>query len=82
MVNQGDDVSSITYGFDESEFHFSQFQGLEMDHSSPSNLENPSHEFEGSSCNGHDRGSSEYPQQMMLSFHNRRKGAPQRSPLA
>lgn len=104
MVYQGEDLSSITYRLDESEFALSRFEGLRMDTDDDgqitpnSILENPLH-FQGSSCSSHEMGSSGishgaaevvkkkkknkgFLPGMMLSLSNRRKGAPQRSPLS
>ncbi|KAK1384724.1 PLATZ transcription factor family protein [Heracleum sosnowskyi] len=81
MVYQAQDISTINR-FDESDFHFSQFRGIQNDQTTPNTSnEDPSHEFQASSCSSHDRGNSEYSNQIMLSLHNRRKGAPRRSPL-
>lgn len=80
MVYQGEDISSITCSFAESEFQFSQFQGLQMDHNTPNDIiENPLHEFQGSSCSSHERVNSGFSHQIIPSFNNRRKGAPHRS---
>lgn len=59
MVYQGEDLSSILYRFDESDFAISQFEGLRMDGSeiidddgqitTSSILEDPSH-YKVSSC--------------------------------
>ncbi|KAL5975787.1 hypothetical protein ACLOJK_020115 [Asimina triloba] len=65
VVQQGDDLSSILYRFDESDFAFSQFEGLRMDGSdiaddedqitSSSTLEDPL-QFRASSCSSHSSG--------------------------
>ncbi|GFQ00867.1 hypothetical protein PHJA_002230600 [Phtheirospermum japonicum] len=96
MVYQGGDISSILYRFDVSDFAVSQFEGLRVDVSSDdgqitpnSILEDPL-EYGGSN---YETGSSESGLVMrrdsknkggflMLSLSNRRKGAPQRSPLS
>ncbi|XAR56083.1 hypothetical protein NMG60_11036400 [Bertholletia excelsa] len=68
MVYQGEDLSSILYRFDESDFTISQFEGLRMDGSeliddgsriTPNNpiLEHPL-QFMGSSCSSNGMGSS------------------------
>ncbi|XP_041026642.1 protein RGF1 INDUCIBLE TRANSCRIPTION FACTOR 1-like isoform X2 [Juglans microcarpa x Juglans regia] len=62
MVCQGEDLSSILYRFDESDFAISQFEGLQMDGSemiiddddgqitTSSILEDPELQYRGSSC--------------------------------
>ncbi|KAK6931905.1 PLATZ transcription factor [Dillenia turbinata] len=66
MVYQGEDLSSILYRFDETDFAFSQFEGLRMDSSeldddgeiTPNSiLEDPS-QYKGSSCSSDAIGSS------------------------
>lgn len=65
MVYQGEDLSSILYRFNESDFAYSQFEGLQMDgseildddgHITPNSiLEDPLH-YNGSSCSSHAMG--------------------------
>ena len=67
LVDQGEDLSAIIYRIDESDFAFSQLEGLRMDSSeiiddegqiTPSSiLENPL-QYRGSSCSSDTVGSS------------------------
>ncbi|XP_058072123.1 protein RGF1 INDUCIBLE TRANSCRIPTION FACTOR 1 [Magnolia sinica] len=65
VVQQGDDLSSILYRFDESDFAFSQFEGLRMDGSdliedddqiTPSSILEDPIQFKGSSCSSNNSG--------------------------
>ncbi|KAF5944647.1 hypothetical protein HYC85_018724 [Camellia sinensis] len=64
MVDQGEDLSSILYRFDESDFAFSQFEGLRMDNLdddcqiTPNFILEDSLQFKGSSCSSDVMGSS------------------------
>lgn len=104
MVYQGEDLSSIIYRSDESDFAFSQFEGLQMDGDDDGQITTNSiledtFKFRSSSCSSHGMGNSgishHFPEMtenkkkgsgflpgIMLSLSNRRKGAPQRSPLS
>ncbi|XP_048228538.1 uncharacterized protein LOC8263599 isoform X2 [Ricinus communis] len=59
LVDQGEDLSAVLYRFDESDFAFSQFEGLRMDgseiidedsHIPPSSILEDQVQFKGSSC--------------------------------
>ncbi|KAG2684069.1 hypothetical protein I3760_10G061900 [Carya illinoinensis] len=69
MVYRGEDLSSILYRFDESDFAISQFEGLQMDGSemiidddgqitTSSILEDPVLQYRGSSCSNEDASNS------------------------
>ncbi|KAI3455800.1 hypothetical protein Pfo_012463 [Paulownia fortunei] len=97
MVYHGEDLSSILYRFDESDFSISQFEGLRVDASddgqiTPSSILEDPLEYGGPN---YGTGNSEsglvrrntknkggFLPGIMLSLSNRRKGAPQRSPLS
>lgn len=97
MVDQGDDLSAILYRIDESDFAFSQFEGLRMDSSeiidddgqiTPSSIyENPS-QHGGSSCSdepevlGKKKKKSGFLPGNFFSLSSRRKGSPHRAPLS
>ncbi|KAF9685392.1 hypothetical protein SADUNF_Sadunf03G0049800 [Salix dunnii] len=97
MVDQGDDLSAILYRIDESDFAFSQFEGLRMDSSeiidddgqiTPSSIyENPS-QHRGSSCSsepevlGKKKKKSGFLSGNFFSLSSRRKGSPHRAPLS
>lgn len=98
MVYQGEDLSSILYRFDESDFAISQFEDLRVDasddgHITPNSiLEDPLHEYGGSNYGTGNSGpglvrrnsknKGGFLPGIMLSLSSRRKGAPQRSPLS
>ncbi|KAL8508595.1 hypothetical protein ACS0TY_019007 [Phlomoides rotata] len=98
MVYQGEDLSSILFRFDESDFGISQFEDLRVDPSdddritSSSILDDPLHGYEGSDYQmgdprpgiGRKNSNSKggFLPGIMLSLSNRRKGAPHRSPLS
>lgn len=97
LVDQGDDLSAILYRIDESDFAFSQFEGLRMDGSeiidddgqiTPSSIfENPS-QHRGSSCSnepevlGKEEKKSGFLPGNFFSLSSRRKGSPHRAPLS
>lgn len=64
MVYQGEDLSSILYRFDESDFAFSQFEGLRMDGSeldedgqiTPNSILEDPIQFQNSACSNHAMG--------------------------
>ncbi|OVA05555.1 zinc finger protein [Macleaya cordata] len=67
VVLQGGDLSSILYRFDESDFAFSQFEGLRMDGSditedddqiTPNSILEDPLSFKGSSCSSNSRSNS------------------------
>ncbi|XP_059658360.1 protein RGF1 INDUCIBLE TRANSCRIPTION FACTOR 1 [Cornus florida] len=106
MVCQGEDLSCILYGFNESDFAFSQFEELRMDGSeldadgqiTPNSILEDPLQFKGTSCSSNSMGISGISREpevakkkkkgsgflpgIVLSLSNRRKGAPQRSPLS
>lgn len=87
MVYQGEDLSSILFRFDGSDFGIFQFEDPSDD--APSSIsEDQLHEYGGSEYHTGDprpdrisRRNSFLPG-IMLSLSNRRKGAPHRSPLS
>jgi hypothetical protein len=97
LVDQGEDLSAILYRIDESDFAFSQFEGLRMDGSeiidddgqiTPSSIfENPS-QHRGSSCSnepevlGKKEKKSGFLPGNFFSLSSRRKGSPHRAPLS
>lgn len=67
LVEQGEDLSAILYRIDESEFAFSQLEGLRMDssevidddsHITPNFILEDQDQFKGSSCSNDTMGSS------------------------
>ncbi|KAL3616693.1 hypothetical protein CASFOL_039087 [Castilleja foliolosa] len=87
MVYQGEDITSILYRFDVSDFSITQFDGLRVDGSSDdgqitpnSILEDPLYE---TGCSEPGLVMSNNKEGfLMMSLSSRRKGAPQRSPLS
>ncbi|WOL12273.1 hypothetical protein Cni_G21039 [Canna indica] len=96
VMLQGEDLSSILFRFDESDFAFSHFENLRMDSSDPLEEDGPTtatamleenKDGSPSSCTGSGRASSGTKKNksggfFLLSLNNRRKGAPHRSPLS
>ncbi|XP_042022363.1 protein RGF1 INDUCIBLE TRANSCRIPTION FACTOR 1-like [Salvia splendens] len=76
MVYQGENLSRILYNFDHSDFPISQFEDLTVDVADEGGHVTPSSFLEGYGGSKKKRGF------LMLSFGNRRKGAPHRSPLS
>ena len=58
MVCQGEDLSSIIYRFDESDFAYSQFEGLRMEDDegqiTPNSILEDPLQFKGSSCSSNE----------------------------
>ncbi|CAL9765971.1 unnamed protein product [Musa acuminata subsp. burmannicoides] len=95
VLLRGEDLSSILFRFEDSDFAFSRFESLQVDEddgliAANATLEQPaqrkeeclppSHGGGGSGSSG-TRKSRFFPR-IVLSLNNRRKGAPHRSPLS
>ncbi|GER33163.1 PLATZ transcription factor family protein [Striga asiatica] len=91
MLYQGEELSSITWRFDESDFSISQLDGLRADVSSddtPNSIFEDPLEYGGSNFETGSSGSrtmqkdSYNRRRFMMSLSSRRKSTPQRSPLS
>ncbi|CAL9055588.1 unnamed protein product [Musa banksii] len=81
IMLRGEDLSSILFPFDESDFTVSHFECLRVDGTDPLDEDRNSSGGGGGGRTKHKSGGGFFPQ-MVLSLSNRRKGAPRRSPLS
>ncbi|XP_064966669.1 protein RGF1 INDUCIBLE TRANSCRIPTION FACTOR 1-like [Musa acuminata AAA Group] len=82
IMLRGEDLSSILFRFDESDFTVSHFECLRVDGTDPLDEDrNSSGGGGGGGRTKHKSGGGFFPQ-MVLSLSNRRKGAPRRSPMS
>ncbi|RWV77137.1 hypothetical protein BHE74_00018263 [Ensete ventricosum] len=97
VLLRGEDLSSILFRFEDSDFAFSRFESLQVDEddgpiAANATLEQPaqskeerlppSHGGGGSGSGSSGTRKSRFFPQIVLSLNNRRKGAPHRSPLS
>ncbi|CAL9079041.1 unnamed protein product, partial [Musa textilis] len=94
VLLRGEDLSSILFRFEDSDFAFSRFESLQVDEddgpiAASATLEQPAQSKEECLPPSHGGGSgssgtrkSRFFPRIVLSLNNRRKGAPHRSPLS